>query len=98
MAPALEQVFSSPGRVKLLKILLEAEELNVSQLVRKAGLTHTGTLRHLSALEKVGLLIQKRFGRIRIYKINYASPHVAALRRFIREWEEVALQRRSQGY
>ena len=78
---------SSYGRVKTLTVMIEAEELNISEVTRRAGLSHTSTSRHLEYLVKSGLLTEKRFNRIRIFRINRGSPMVAALERFVFDWK-----------
>jgi DNA-binding transcriptional ArsR family regulator len=82
----LEQVLSSPGRIRLLKLLLEREEANITDLVKRSRLTHTAALQHLKALVNIGLLSEKRFGRIRIFCINEGDQRVVLLRRFFYEW------------
>ncbi|MEJ2126772.1 MAG: ArsR family transcriptional regulator [Candidatus Bathyarchaeota archaeon] len=44
---AIEDVFSSKGRVKILRILSEIGELNISEIARRAGLNYTTTNQHL---------------------------------------------------
>jgi len=52
---AIEEVFSSKGRVKILRILAEMGELNISAIARRAGLNYATTNQHLLALENHGL-------------------------------------------
>ncbi len=78
---------SSYGRTKVLTVLFEAEELNISEVTRRAGLSHTSTSRHLEYLVKTGILKEKRFNRIRIFRIDRGSPMVAALERFLADWK-----------
>jgi predicted transcriptional regulator len=78
---------SSYGRTKVLTLMLEAEELNVSEITRRVGLSHSATVNHLEFLEEAGILREKRFNRIRIFRIDRSSPHVAALLAFLTEWK-----------
>ncbi len=78
---------SSYGRTKVLTVMFEAEELNISEVTRRAGLSHTSTSRHLEYLVRTGILKEKRFNRIRIFRIDRGSPVVAALERFIADWK-----------
>ena len=57
----LEDVFSSKGRVRILKLLAELGELNVSAISRSINLNHSAVKEHLKFLTKVGLLREKRF-------------------------------------
>ena len=67
--------------------MLETEELNISEITRRVGLSHSATARHLDYLTKSGLLTEKRFNRIRIFRVDRSSLHVEALIRFLAEWK-----------
>ena len=62
-----DEVFSSKGRTRILMILVENEELNISAIAEKARLNYTSTYAHLNALEASGIVRCKRFGRIKVY-------------------------------
>ncbi len=78
---------SSYGRTKVLTVMMDAGELNISEVTRRAGLSHSSTARHLEYLVRSGLLTEKRFNRIRIFRVERASPIVAALERFLQDWK-----------
>jgi predicted transcriptional regulator len=84
----IEDVFSSKGRVKILRILSEIGELNISDIARRAGLNYTTTNQHLQALEQAKLIRHKSFGRIRIYRFNEESRKAVAIRNLIEMWEQ----------
>jgi predicted transcriptional regulator len=86
----VERLFSSYGRTKVLTVMMESGELNISEITRRSGLSHTAAARHLEFLAKSGLITEKRFNRIRIFKVDHASPFVAALSRFLSEWDRIA--------
>jgi len=83
-----EDVFSSRGRVRILRILSEIGELNISEIARRAGLNYTTTNEHLQVLEKAGLIRHKSFGRIRIYRFNEENTKARAIRDLIEMWEQ----------
>ena len=85
---AIEDVFSSKGRVKILHILSEVGDLNISDIARRTGLNYTTTNQHLQALEKAGLIQHKSYGRIRIYRFNEESTRARAIRDLMELWEE----------
>ena len=85
---AIEEVLSSRGRVKILKILADIGELNISDIARRAGLNYTVTNRHLIALERYGLILHKKFGRIRIYRYNENNPKAEMIRKLVDLWEQ----------
>ncbi len=86
----VERVLSSYGRVKVLGIILASGELNISEITRRAGLSHSSVARHLQALTSTGLITEKRFNRIRIFRVDYTNPFVATLNRFISDWKELS--------
>jgi DNA-binding transcriptional ArsR family regulator len=85
---AIEEVLSSKGRVKILKILADIGELNISEIARRAGLNYTTTNGHLMALERSGLILHKRFGRIRIFRFNESNPRAEMVRKLVDLWEK----------
>lgn len=84
----IEDVFSSKGRVRLLRILAEIGELNISEIARRAGLNYATTLSHLQVLENVGLVGHKKFGRIQIYYFNDNDPKAETIRKMMEQWNE----------
>jgi DNA-binding transcriptional ArsR family regulator len=84
----IEEVFSSRGRVKILRILAEIGELNISEIARRAGLNYSTTNQHLQALENHRLVRHKTFGRIRIFRYNEENPRAKMIRQLIEFWEE----------
>jgi DNA-binding transcriptional ArsR family regulator len=79
---------SSYGRTKVLTIMLETGELNISEITRRSRLSHSATARHLEFLTKSGILTEKRFNRIRIFRVDQTSPLAGALARFYSDWKE----------
>ena len=84
----VEDVFSSRGRVRILRILSEIGELNISEIARRAGLNYTTTNGHLQVLEKAGLIRHKSFGRIRIFRFNEENVKARAIRDFMELWDQ----------
>jgi DNA-binding transcriptional ArsR family regulator len=63
-----EEVLGSRGRIRVLRVLAESGELNISEVSRRTGLNYTSVERHLVKLEKLGLVREKRYGKIRIFQ------------------------------
>jgi len=84
----VEDVFSSRLRIKILKILVQVGELNVSEIARRFSVNYNTTKEHLKVLEDEGLLQHKVFGRIRLYRLNEHSPKTNAIRNLIEIWEQ----------
>ena len=85
---SIETVFSSKGRVKILRILVEIGELNISEIARRAKLNYTTTNQHLEILETSGIVKHKNFGRIRIFRFNNENPRAKSIKGLIEEWNQ----------
>jgi DNA-binding transcriptional ArsR family regulator len=88
----IEEVFSSKPRMKILKLVARLGELNVSDVARRIGVNFTTTSRHLRVLEEEGILQQRVYGRIRMYRFNQASPKAKAVQDLIEVWEQAEKQ------
>ena len=88
----LEDVFSSKPRMKILKLVARLGELNVSDVARRIGVNFTTTSRHLRVLQEEGILQQRTYGRIRMYRFNRASAKAKAVQDLIEVWEEANKQ------
>lgn len=83
----VDDVFSSKLRMKIMKILTQVGELNVSEIARKLGVNYKTTDKHLKILEDEDILQRKMFGRIRLYRLNERSPKAVAIQNLIEVWE-----------
>jgi DNA-binding transcriptional ArsR family regulator len=84
----MENVFSSKVRMKILKLIFKLGELNVSDIARRIGINFSSTSKHLKLLEEEGILQQRTYGRIRMYRFNQASAKAKAVQALIEAWEE----------
>ncbi|MFW9906959.1 MAG: ArsR/SmtB family transcription factor [Candidatus Thorarchaeota archaeon] len=84
---AIEDLFSSRGRIKILRELAESNELNISELCRRVDLNHSSTKSHLEVLLSSGLIEEKKFGRIKIYRYKIEDLRARSLRSFFDLWE-----------
>ena len=85
----VEQLFSSPGRVRVMSVMVESNELNISEIARRSGISHSAVSLHLEFLVKSGLLTEKRFNRIRIFRVNHSNPYTAVLQTFLADWRSI---------
>ena len=85
----IEEAIGNKLRIKILKILNQIGELNVSEIARRIGSNYKTTMKHLKILEDEGILQHKRFGRIRLYRFNGNSPKAKAIQHLIESWEKV---------
>jgi DNA-binding transcriptional ArsR family regulator len=84
----IEDVFSSKGRMKILKVLADVGRLNVSEIARRIGLNYATTNQHLQVLESHDLVKHKKFGRVRIFRLNEENPAARMIRELIESWEQ----------
>jgi predicted transcriptional regulator len=84
----VEDVFCSRVRLRILKVLIQLGELNVSEITRRLGINYQTTINHLKLLEAEEILQHKRFGRIRLYRLNERSPKAKAIEALLNVWEE----------
>jgi DNA-binding transcriptional ArsR family regulator len=84
----IEEVFSSKPRLKILKLLARLGTLNVSDIAKRIGLNYSATNEHLRLLEAEGVLVQRVYGRIRMYRFNEASAKAKVVQSLIETWEQ----------
>jgi len=83
----IEDVFSSRGRTKIIKLLALQNELNISKIVELTGLNHLSVKTHLFFFKEIEFVQEKKFGRIRIYRFKSENLKAEALRNLITFWE-----------
>jgi DNA-binding transcriptional ArsR family regulator len=86
----VERLFSSQGRAKIVRVIMASEELNVSEIARRSGVSHSSVVKHLEFLVSAGILTEKRFNRIRIFRVNHSNPYTAVLNRFLSDWKSAS--------
>lgn len=82
----LENILASKGRLKILRILLQVKEMNISEIARRTGLSYTSTKRHLKILENSRLVDEKNYGRIRIFTVREKDEKCQAVARLFEAW------------
>ncbi len=81
--PPLDKIFSSKGRISILFTLLEALELNITEIVRRTRLNHATAVKHLEKLAAYKVVIEKVYGvggSIRIFRLNVENSFIKLLR------------------
>jgi predicted transcriptional regulator len=84
----LEEVLASKPRLKILKLINQLGQLNTSDIARRINLNYTATADHLKLLQTEGLLQERTYGRIHLYRLNDASPKAKAIAELIDTWEK----------
>lgn len=73
--------------MKILLVLAEQNEINITALAKITSLNHTRLNEHLVGLEQLGLIYEKRFGRIRIIGFNELNEPSKRLKSFLANWQ-----------
>jgi DNA-binding transcriptional ArsR family regulator len=84
----IEEVFASKPRIKILKLINKLGTLNISDITKRIDSNYVTTNKHLKILEAEGVLVQRTYGRIRMYRFNEASSKAKAVQRLIEAWEQ----------
>ena len=84
----LEEVFSSKPRMKILKIIYQLGQLNVSDVARRVKMNYAATADHLKLLEAEGILTVHVYGRVHMYRFNETSAKARAVQSLIEAWEQ----------
>jgi len=84
--PPIEEVLSSKGKIKILKILTHFDELNISEIVRRAKLNHATVTQHLDYFKTIGIVEEKSFGRIKIFRLSPEDAKVKVIRDLMESW------------
>jgi DNA-binding transcriptional ArsR family regulator len=83
----LEEVFSSKSRMKILKLICKLGQLNVSDVARRLKLNYASTSEHLKVLESEGILQERRYGRVRMYRFSEGAKAKTVVG-LIEAWEK----------
>lgn len=89
MALDLERLLASRGKVRILRLLLREGQANITRIVRETGLNHELAERHLADLVNMGLVQERRYGRMRMFMVDMRDPRVSGLYELIRQLESL---------
>lgn len=85
----LEKLIGSKGRLRVLKLLLEEGQVNITRVVKETGLHHRLVVKHMNELKSMGLVEERRYGRLRLFEVDMTDPRISALRDMMRSIEEL---------
>ncbi|MGE5533845.1 MAG: winged helix-turn-helix domain-containing protein [Bacillota bacterium] len=74
--------------MKILKLVYKLGQLNVSDIARRIKLNFSSTSEHLKVLESEGILQERSYGRVRMYRFNENSAKAKAVMALIEAWEK----------
>jgi DNA-binding transcriptional ArsR family regulator len=73
--------------MKILKLIYQLGQLNVSDVARRLKLNYASTSSHLKLLEYESILQERKYGRVRMYRFNEGSAKAKAVENLIIAWE-----------
>jgi len=79
----LEKILGSPIRIKILKELSAELELNKTEIVRRTNNNNKTISFHLKCLIDLNVLQEKRFGRVKIYRLKTEHGKIQELQDFL---------------
>lgn len=85
----LDRILSSTGRIKILQYLSQNDEASLTEIAHKTGQSPTATSRHLDQLLDGGVVLEKNYGRVRIFRLQTEKKRVEQLRDLIVHWDEL---------
>ncbi|MEM0453508.1 MAG: winged helix-turn-helix domain-containing protein [Sulfolobales archaeon] len=81
---SFEDIFSSKGRVKVLKVILLHGEINITSIIRETGLNYTLVTKHINYLKSCNIIEEIVLGRVKIYRPNWVNPRVRYIDEMLR--------------
>jgi DNA-binding transcriptional ArsR family regulator len=86
--PPLERVLSSSGRIRILTLLSGIEELHLTEIAKRTEQSYSAAERHLDDLSKAGIVEERDYGRVRMFKLNPTNNHAKLLQDLILKWNQ----------
>ena len=83
----IEDLLGSRARIKILKTLAINEELTISLIIKQTKLNHVSVSKHLNYLKISNIVQEKKFGRIKIFRLKLENIRARSLKNFIEIWE-----------
>jgi DNA-binding transcriptional ArsR family regulator len=86
--PPLDRVLSSSGRIRILTLLSDIEELHLTEIAKRTDQSYSATERHLDDLSKAGIVEERDYGRVRVFKLNQTNDRAKLLQELILKWNQ----------
>jgi len=82
----LDKVLTSSGRIRIISLLSQVEELHLTEIAKRTDQSYTSTERHLNDLAKASVVEERDYGRVRIFQLRLDSPKVRMLKDLVLAW------------
>src|SRR3989475_13153735 len=87
-SPPLDKILSSSGRIRILSLLSEVEQLHLTEIAKRTDQSYSAAERHLDDLSEAGIVGGRDYGRGRGFKLNPAKDRAKLLRGLILKWND----------
>jgi DNA-binding transcriptional ArsR family regulator len=84
--PPLERILSSSGRIRILTLLSEVEQIHLTEIAKRTEQSYSAAERHLDDLSKAGIVEERDYGRVRVFKLNLTNNRAKLLQELILRW------------
>ena len=84
--PPLDRVFSSSGRIRILTLLSEVEQMHLTEIAKRTEQSYSAAERHLDDPSKAGIVEERDYGRVRVFKLNLTNDRAKLLQELILKW------------
>ena len=64
----------------------------MTEIARRTSQSYTATARHLEQLVEAGVIQEKNYGRVRIFKLRVETERLKMLRELIIEWDQPGIK------
>jgi len=85
-SPPLDRILSSGGRIRILTLLSQVDQLHLTEIAKRTDQSYSATERHLSDLLQAGIVEERDYGRVRVFKLNLPNDHAKLLQELILKW------------
>ena len=85
-SPPLDKILSSSGRIRILTLLSEVEQLHLTEIAKRTDQSYSATERNLDDLSKAGIVEERDYGRVRVFMLNLTNDRAKLLQELIVKW------------
>jgi DNA-binding transcriptional ArsR family regulator len=61
-------------------------ELHLTEIAKRTEQSYSATERHLDDLSEAGIVEERDYGRVRVFRLNQANHHTKLLQELILKW------------
>ena len=84
--PPLDRVLSSSGRIRILTLLSQVEQLHLTEIAKRTEQSYSAAERHLDDLSEAGIVEERDYGRVRVFRLDLTNDRAKLLQELILKW------------